>query len=147
MPRVPLPDYASRMPFRYRVEHLGFAASDPAALADWYVRVLDGRQVWNNGLTPPALFIELPGPLILEIYASAGRSPEILPNHMAGFRHLALRVDDLDVARAELTARGVSFVEPIKPAGGGGRVQFFRDPEGNLIHLVDRPGDAPLATL
>ncbi len=144
---MPLPDYATGMPFRYRIEHLGFAASDPAALADWYVRVLGGKQVWSNGLTPPALFIELSGPLVLEIYASASGSSEALPNHVAGFRHLALRVEDLDDARAELTARGVNFVEPIKPAGGGGRVQFFRDPEGNLLHLVDRPVDAPLAAL
>jgi len=144
---VPLPDYATGMPFHCRIEHLGFAASDPASLADWYVRVLGGRQVWTNGATPPALFIELPGGLILEIYASASQSPETIANHMAGFRHLALRVDDLDEAKAELSTRGVEFVEPIKPAGGGGRVQFFKDPEGNLLHLVDRPGDALLATL
>jgi predicted enzyme related to lactoylglutathione lyase len=29
--------------------------------------------------------------------------------------------------------------EPVKPAGGGGRVLFFSDPEGNLFHLVERP--------
>ena len=139
--------YASRMPFSYRIEHLGFAAADPASLADWYCRVLDGRLVWNNGATPPALFVELPGPLVLEIYPSSSRAPETALNHVAGFRHLALRVDDLDRARLELESRGVQFNDVVKPAGGGGRVLFFRDPEGNLLHLVDRPLEAPLVRL
>jgi len=139
--------YASPMPFSYRIEHLGFAAADPASLADWYCRVLDGRLVWNNGATPPALFVELPGTLVLEIYPSSSRAPETGLNHVAGFRHLALRVNDLDEARQLLESRGVQFQDGVKPAGGGGRVQFFRDPEGNLLHLVDRPSDAPLARL
>jgi hypothetical protein len=33
----------------------------------------------------------------------------------------------------------VAFDDPIKPAGGGGRVLFLKDPEGNLLHLVERP--------
>lgn len=139
--------YASPMPFSYRIEHLGFAAADPASLADWYCRVLDGRLVWNNGATPPALFVELPGSLVLEIYPSASRAPETGLNHVAGFRHLALRVEDIDAARVVLESRGVQFNDVVKPAGGGGRVLFFRDPEGNLLHLVDRPLEAPLARL
>jgi predicted enzyme related to lactoylglutathione lyase len=37
------------------------------------------------------------------------------------------------------------FEDSIKPAGGGGRVLFFKDCEGNLLHLVERPEDSPLA--
>jgi hypothetical protein len=33
----------------------------------------------------------------------------------------------------------VKFTEQPKPAGGGGRVLFFADAEGNLLHLVERP--------
>jgi predicted enzyme related to lactoylglutathione lyase len=50
-----------------------------------------------------------------------------------------LRVDSIETTRAQLSARGVSFTEEIKPAGGGGRVLFFKDEEGNLLHLVERP--------
>ena len=32
----------------------------------------------------------------------------------------------------------------IKPAGGGGRVLYFSDAEGNLLHLVERSADSPL---
>ena len=59
-------------------------------------------------------------------------------NKLAGWRHIALRVDSLEHARELLEDRGVEFAEPVKPAGGGGRVLFFSDPEGNLLHLVER---------
>lgn len=116
-------------------------------LASWYVEVLGGELVWDNGCIPPALFVRLPGGLVLEIYSSATVSPEVGLNHLAGFRHLALRVDHIEPAKTQLQQKGVVFSESIKPAGGGGRVLFFRDPCGNLLHLVERPSDAPLHPL
>jgi hypothetical protein len=38
--------------------------------------------------------------------------------------------------------RGVAFTDPLKPAGGGGRVLFFKDAESNLLHLVEHPADS-----
>jgi predicted enzyme related to lactoylglutathione lyase len=51
-------------------------------------------------------------------------------------------VDSIEAARAELALRGVAFSGEPKPAGGGGRVLFFADAEGNLLHLVERPKDS-----
>lgn len=130
-----------------RVEHIGVAARDPRGLADWYVRCLGGTECWNNGETPPAVFVRLPGGCVLEIYRAQAVTQGVSNNGNAGFRHLALRVEDIEEARRELSSRGVGFTEPVKPAGGGGRVLFFQDPEGNLLHLVGRPDDAPLAVL
>jgi catechol 2,3-dioxygenase-like lactoylglutathione lyase family enzyme len=62
-------------------------------------------------------------------------------NKLAGFRHLAQRVDSLDQAVAELTGQGVKFTGEIRPAVGGGRIVFFADLEGNLLHLVERPAN------
>ncbi len=50
----------------------------------------------------------------------------------------------MDAAKAELEKRGVKFAEEIRPAAGGGRVLFFEDGEGNLLHLVERPADSTL---
>ena len=135
------------MSFQYRLEHLGFATPDSRMLAHWYVEVLGGELVWDNGATPPALFVRLPGGLVLEIYSSTTVSPDVGLNHLSGFRHLALRVENIETAKAGLELKGVAFQEPIKPAGGGGRVLFFRDPCGNLLHLVERPIEAPLHSL
>lgn len=123
----------------FSVEHLGVPARDPVALKDWYLRVLCAELVFDNGGSPPAYFLRLPDGIMLEIYASRSSPQEAADNSLAGWRHVALRVESIEAARAELTSRGLVFTEPVKPAGGGGRVLFFQDPEGNLLHLVERP--------
>ena len=125
------------------VEHIAVVAKNPAALKDWYVRVLGAKPVWDNGQHPPACLISL-GSVWLEIYAAEKSLPDTADNQLAGFRHLALRVDSLDAAKVELEKRGVKFSEAERPAGGGGRVLFFADGEGNLLHLVERTKDSPL---
>lgn len=120
-------------------EHFGLPARNPTALKDWYVGVLGAKLVFENGQTPPAYFISLPGGWMLEIYPAEISLAETSNNSLAGWRHLALHVESIEQARAELEAKGVSFSEPVKPAGGGGRVLFFRDAEQNLLHLVERP--------
>jgi len=122
------------------IEHLGLSAADPVALKDWYVRVLGARVIWDNGQEPPAFLLALARGAWLEIYpARAAPDTGRSDNQLAGFRHLALRVDALAAAKAELERRGVKFTEEIRPAGGGGRVLFFADGEGNLLHLAERP--------
>ena len=128
----------------YSVEHIAIPAADPAALKNWYERVLGARPVWDNGLQPPVCLIEMPGGVWLEIYAAETPLTARGNNKLAGFRHLALRVPSLDAAKAELESRGVKFTEEIRPAAGGGKVLFFEDAEGNLLHFVERPADSPL---
>ena len=129
-------------PLSFSAEHLGLPARDVVALKDWYLRVLGATLIFDNGQTPPAFFVALPGGLLIEIYASAASLKETGDNSVSGWRHLALRVASIENAQAELEARGVKFNQPIKPAGGGGRVLFFTDAEGNLLHLVERPKDS-----
>jgi len=120
-------------------EHLGLPARNPAVLKDWYVAMLGAELVFDSGQTPPAYFLALPGGLMLEIYLAGSSRTETGDNSVAGWRHLALRVDSIEAAKAELEGKGVKFTDLIKPAGGGGRVLFFRDAEENLLHLVERP--------
>ena len=42
------------------------------------------------------------------------------------------------------TRSGVKFSGEIRPAAGGGRILFFEDGEGNLLHFVERPADSTL---
>ena len=127
------------------LEHIGLAAKDTRELRDWYVRVLGAKVLADNGAHPPAFMLALPGGPLLEVYPAAHARSETADNTLSGWRHIALRVDSIEDARAELATRGVTFHEPVKPAGWGGRVLFFSDPEGNLLHLVERNVDSPLA--
>jgi glyoxylase I family protein len=122
------------------VEHIAIPAADPVALKNWYERVLGARPVWDNGQNPPTCLISL-GNVWFEIYAADTSLEATRNNKLAGFRHLALRVDSLDAAKAELEKRGVKFTEEARPAAGGGKVLFFEDGEGNLLHFVERPAD------
>lgn len=129
---------------QFSVEHIGLAARNSAALKVWYASVLGAELVFDNRQSPPAFLLRLPGGPMVEIYQGDRAIQETGMNTLAGWRHLALRVESLAMARAELTARGVAFTDPVKPAGGGGQVLFFKDPEGNLIHLVERPKDSAI---
>ena len=123
------------------VEHIGLAAGDPVRLKNWYVQALNAREIFTDGKSSPSFLLELEGGLLIEIYPAGASNNDTNNNKLAGWRHLAVRVDFIESARAELARRGVIFDEPIKPAGGGGRVLFFKDSEGNLLHLVERPFD------
>jgi len=120
------------------LEHLGLAARNPTALKDWYVKTLDAKLALDPQQTPPAYFVSLGG-LILEIYQSDRTHADTGINTLTGWRHIALQVASLDAEREALAAKGVLFHEAVKPAGGGGRVIYFRDAEDNLLHLVERP--------
>jgi glyoxylase I family protein len=125
----------------FAIEHIAVPAVHPVALRDWYVRVLGARELFNNGQNPPTCLLALPGGGCLEIYTAESRLAEGGNNKLAGWRHVALRVDSIEAAKAELIRRGVTFDEKIQPAAGGGQVLFFEDAEGNLLHLVERPKD------
>jgi glyoxylase I family protein len=125
------------------VEHIAIPAANPVSLKNWYERVLGAREVFNNGQNPPMCLISL-GNVWFEIYAAEKSLPDTANNKLAGFRHLALRVDSLDAAKLELEKRGVKFSEAERPAAGGGRILFFEDGEGNLLHFVERPKDSLL---
>lgn len=129
---------------QFAMEHIGLAARDPVGLKNWYLQTLDARLILDTGQSPPAFFIELPGGCCIEIYKGDSATMETQNNRLAGWRHVALRVDSIEEARRELTSRGIEFSESVKPAGGGGQILFFQDVEGNLLHLVERPQDSPV---
>ena len=51
-----------------------------------------------------------------------------------------LGVADIHAAYRDLTARGVQFVRPPEQEHWGGWVASFRDPDGNLLQLLQTEG-------
>lgn len=63
------------------------------------------------------------------------------PAHGAvrGYTHLTMEVPDLDAAMTELAVRGVKpAVGPVSIAALKVKVLFIRDPEGNMVELLQR---------
>ena len=75
------------------------------------------------------------GDIELEIFSGKNNPPR--PNYpeALGLRHLAFRVKDVEAAAKELEAKGIE-VEPIRSDPiGGGRMTFFKDPDGLPLEL------------
>lgn len=120
------------------IEHAAIAATNVERLAAYYVRVL-GFEINYRGKT--AIFVKASDGSMIEIIPAEGDSGELSPK-AHGLRHLALNVIGFEVECRRLEAAGVTFLEPplIK---GGNKVVFFRDPEGNILHLIERATPLP----
>lgn len=121
------------------IEHVGIYARDSAALAQWYCNTLGWRVVFQSKDSPPAFFVASENGSMVEIIPTKTREPQPPPALTdPGHRHLAISVDDFDKAYTALQAKKVSFIEPPKEGAGGTKVVFFRDFEGNILHLIRR---------
>jgi lactoylglutathione lyase len=58
-----------------------------------------------------------------------------------GYGHIALAVDDMDDALAQLKEQGIEPErEPYRVREGGSRLCFVQDPDGYRVELIDRSG-------
>ncbi|MFN0102447.1 MAG: VOC family protein [Bryobacteraceae bacterium] len=120
------------------IEHTAIAAADIVALADWYADML-GFEI--NYKSANAIFVRAEDGTMLEIIHAEGDRPATTMK-TPGIRHLALTVSDFDAAYVRLNSRGIHFItEPMESKGN--RVVFFTDPEGNILHLLQRATPLP----
>ncbi|MGA9392772.1 MAG: VOC family protein [Candidatus Sulfotelmatobacter sp.] len=115
------------------VEHIAIATTDSQKLADWYIQNLNFALLLETGAT---VYIKSPNSVILE-FVKADNSPSKPQIRDAGLRHIAFAVDNLEAAHAQLKSAGVEF-EAAPVLLPGMRLLFFRDPDGNYLHLVQR---------
>jgi glyoxylase I family protein len=120
------------------LEHIAIATPEPARLAQWYVDTL-GFVV--NYQSPRTTFVKAPNGSMIEMITAEGPRPE-QTSKQPGLRHLALEVDDFETTYQNLRGKNVKFVD--EPGGkGGAKTVFFEDPEGNLLHLIERETPLP----
>ncbi len=58
-----------------------------------------------------------------------------------GITHLCLQVSDIDAEYARLRAAGMVFHCPPQPVGSTIRATYGRDPDGNVVELIEMPLD------
>ena len=122
------------------IEHTAIAAHDSEKLAAWYMEHLDFKlaaSVDNGPGKPKTCFIHLHGNFIEVMPSNRETLPRENLDH--GISHLAILVSDFDAAVSRLTARSVQRDGAERAGPWGSRIQFYRDPEGNLFHLLWRP--------
>ena len=121
------------------VDHVAIASGDPARLADWYCEVLGFRCVADNGKERPTRILAGAGGGMIEMMPDDQTPPPGRELFDRGISHLAIRVTDLDEALVRVRGSGAEVADPAAAAGGG-RGASFRDPEGNIVQVVERPG-------
>ncbi len=117
------------------IEHTAIASSDPAKLAQWYVDHL-GFVINYKSSNSRTHFVRTPDGSMIEIIESKGDAgaPGMKD---PGIRHMALTVADFPAACARLKELGVAFLKEPETVGGNSTV-FFRDCDGNILHLLHR---------
>jgi glyoxylase I family protein len=118
-------------------EHTAIAAYDSKNLADWYIRMFNLQVVHNNGKTPPTYLLKAPDGSVIEILPATSGERITYDQTQPGLRHVALTVTDFDAALAYLKEQGVGQFFDSRQSEES-RLIFFRDPEGNVLHLMWR---------
>jgi glyoxylase I family protein len=115
------------------IEHTAIAAKDAARLAEWYSNTLGFAIVYRSA---NAIFVKAHDGSMIEIINAEGeRCPQTMKT--PGLRHIALTVTDFEAVCSDLQAKNVHFEgDPIDSKGN--KVVFFIDPEGNILHLLQR---------
>lgn len=120
------------------LEHTAIASPNPERLANWYVEHLE---FVINFQYDKFFFVKAKNGSMLEIIPASGKgeAPALAD---PGIRHLAIAVDDFDACYQALRSKNVVFAgEPYENSGN--RLVFFRDPDGNLLHLIAREKPLP----
>ncbi|MEE1043769.1 MAG: VOC family protein [Clostridia bacterium] len=118
------------------IEHVGIFGKDTKALADWYCETFDFEIVYDNG--KGTYFVAAPDKSMIEICVGDTEPRSTTPTE-SGIRHIALTTDNLEEMAEKLIASGVEVVTPVKISPNGVGTFFFRDPEGNILHFIQRP--------
>ena len=118
------------------IEHTAIASPDPVRLARWYVDTL-GFEINYFSEKSKTSFVRTPNGSMLEIIQANERPRPEAEMRDAGLRHLALTVADFASAYARLRSKGVHFLTGPEIRDGNS-VVFFTDPDGNILHLLQR---------
>ena len=129
-----------------RIDHLGIAVESIAEARSFYealgLRVTHEATVEHEGVRTAMIplgesRVELLEPLSPE--TTVGR---YLSKRGAGLHHVALHVENIEAAWAELQARGATIVSPAIQTGAGGHLYFFVHPKstgGVLLEICQDP--------
>jgi methylmalonyl-CoA epimerase len=129
-----------------RIDHLGIAVESIAAARGLYealgLRVTHEETVEHEGVRTAMIPLGESRVELLEPLAPETTVGRFLSKRGAGLHHVALHVDNIEAAWAELQAREVIIVSPAIQTGAGGHLYFFVHPKstgGVLLEICQDP--------
>lgn len=130
-----------------RIDHLGIAIADVAAAKRLYEDVLGLKLTHEEVVTDQGVrtyFYPLAGVKLelLESVTPDGPIARFIEKRGAGLQHLAVEVDDIESAIAEMKAKGIRMLDETPRKGvEDSRIAFVhpKDTHGVLLELVELP--------
>jgi len=117
------------------IEHLAIFSENTARLKNWYIAMFDFKEVYDNG--KGTYFLKAQDGAMIEFCAAEGKGVD-REAKVSGIRHIAISVSDFEGMVGKLRNVNVDVVaEPTESKGI--KTFFFRDIDGNVLHLIDRP--------
>lgn len=128
-----------------RFGHVAFKVADAERSIRWYADAFGARVIHRakaEGARPELMFLEFAKGQCVEFFTNGARKVEAADDAI-GYLHFCLLVDDLEQALEHLTRMNV---KPERKFIGRAEQQiaFIRDPDGNLIELMQIPRQSPL---
>lgn len=121
------------------IEHSAIAAKNSKELAQWYVDTFGCKIVYDNG--KGTYFVAFENGDMIEIISAAYDKPAD-EEKTAGIRHLALAVGSKEFDELVPVLKNeprVTEVHDVSENAKGLKTYWFRDIEGNFMHLIYRP--------
>ena len=118
------------------IEHIGIFSNNTDALKDWYIKMFDWKVVYDNG--KGTYFLKADDGSMIEFVKTDidGGKHDM---KATGIRHIAISVDNFDELVKKLTDSGVKILTEAAVNAKGIGTMFFEDPDGNVLHLINRP--------
>lgn len=124
-----------------RLDNIGVAVANARRSLEFYIHTLGFTGEVSDGEGSCRL-----GDVALYIFESTtGGTPGRTTNYYAnptGLDHMAFEVEDIEAEGPALEARGVSFEGDIVGAPGEFRYRGFKDPDGNMLYIIQHPASA-----
>lgn len=118
------------------IEHIGIFSNNTDALKDWYIKMFDWKVVYDNG--KGTYFLKADDGSMIEFVKTDidGGKHDM---KATGIRHIAISVDNFDELVKKLNDYGVTVLTEAAVNAKGIGTMFFEDPDGNVLHLINRP--------
>jgi methylmalonyl-CoA/ethylmalonyl-CoA epimerase len=122
-----------------RLDHIGIATTDAAALADLYVDLFDATVAHTESGDIGFVFVEVNGNYFefLEPVDMGTDIDQYVREHGTGFHHVGIEVDDLPTALEHARDLGVDLIDEEPRPGAWGHDIAFLDPDSTGGLLVE----------
>ncbi len=118
------------------IEHLGVYSKNVEVLKDWYINLFGWKQVYTNE-EKRIYFVKADDGVMIEFCQSTDDGG-IHGEKATGLRHIAISVDDFEDAVKRVRNVGAEIITDAAISAKGVGTMFFKDPDGNVLHLINR---------